>query len=450
MKGAMTSIRFVLLAGTMAVLVAVLGAAAWIAYEAGEHEAEELFDARLATFARVLEGMVARQFETATVASPVVIALPEPVAAAADDEPSPLGHPYETKVSFQLRDSDGRLLARSSSAPIAPLAPLVQGYSSVGGWRVFSLRSGRSWVQVADSDSARGELSAKIAGATLMPLLAGMLLVMVLLSLLIRQGLAPLSQLTTRIAARDPGSTDAVRLERAPREIAPVLEALNGLLERMHAMLERERRFTADAAHELRTPLAALQVHAQNAARAATEAERRSSMDQLLEGLDRTIRMANQMLALSRASAAKAPFREVRLREVVQTAARQLGIAVPIAGDASIRGDPDQLVGLATNLLDNAVRHGGGAPRVHLEGGAMAVEDEGPGIPDAERERVFESYYRIAGSSGPGSGLGLAIAREIARQHGGAVTLEHGAGGRGTRVTVSFGDAARGRRPSLG
>jgi two-component system sensor histidine kinase TctE len=148
--------------------------------------------------------------------------------------------------------------------------------------------------------------------------------------------------------------------------------------------------------------------------------------------------MANQMLALSRATAAKAPFRDVRLREVVEAAARQVGIAVPVAGDATVRGDPDQLVGLATNLLDNAMRHGGGVARVHLEGRSMAVEDDGPGIPDEERERVFESYYRIPGSSGPGSGLGLAIVREIAHQHGAAVAVSAGVGGRGTQVTVSF------------
>ena len=183
------------------------------------------------------------------------------------------------------------------------------------------MRTGDIWVQVADSDSARDDLSAKIAGATLMPLLASLVLVMALLSLLIRQGLAPLSQLTERITARHPGSTAPVRLDRTPPEITPVLAALNGLLERVHAMLERERRFTADAAHELRTPLAALQVHAQNAARAATDDERRASMGQLLEGLARTTRLAEQMLALSRASAARSGYRAVALRGICESAA---------------------------------------------------------------------------------------------------------------------------------
>jgi two-component system sensor histidine kinase QseC len=436
------SIQAVLLGGTIAVLVAVLGGAAWVAYEAGQDEAEELFDARLATSARVLEAMVARQLETATVAAPIVIALPEPLERLDDDEPSPLGHYYETKIAFQVRDERGRLLARSASAPEAPLAPLVAGFSTQAAWRVFSLRSGRVWVQAAESDDARDEMSGKLAWAAILPLLAGIPIVLALLSLLIRYGLAPLSQLAARIAAREPGSVSPVRLSRTPEEIAPVLEALNGLLARVQAALERERRFTADAAHELRTPLAALQVHAQNAARAASEAERRESLERMLAGLQRTARLAAQMLALSRASAPRAAFAPVALRGVVEEAARELHAEVFIEGDLALNGDRDQLLGLATNLLDNARRHGGGAVRVELQGRTLSVLDQGPGIPDELRERVFESYYRVPGSAGAGSGLGLAIVREIAAQHGARVEIGAGPGGRGTRVSVIFSSSA--------
>jgi two-component system sensor histidine kinase QseC len=217
-----------------------------------------------------------------------------------------------------------------------------------------------------------------------------------------------------------------------------VLEALNGLLARVQAALERERRFTADAAHELRTPLAALQVHAQNAARAESEAERRESLERMLAGLQRTTRLAAQMLALSRASAPRAAFALISLREVVQEAARQLNAQVDLSGESTVNGDRDQLLSLATNLLDNALRHGGGKVRVELAGTTLAVLDEGPGIPEAERERVFESYYRVPGSAGAGSGLGLAIVREIAAQHGARVEIGAGPGGRGTRVSVIF------------
>jgi two-component system, OmpR family, sensor histidine kinase QseC len=432
------SIRAVLLAGSIAVLLVVLGAAAWIAYDAGRDEAEELFDARLATSARVLEAMVARQLETATVAAPIVVELPAPLGGLEHDLPSPIGHHYETKIAFQARGDGGRILARSSSAPEAALAPLAPGYSTHGHWRIFTLRSGAVWVQVAESLDARDEISAKLAWASVTPLLAGIPVLLVLLSLLIRYGLAPLSQLARRIAEREPGSLAPLALSRAPAEVAPVLDALNGLLARMQTTLERERRFTADAAHELRTPLAALRLHAQNAARAADDAERRDSLQKMLAGLDRTTRLATQMLALSRAAAARAAFAPVSLREVFEEAARALASAIDIEGDLSVRGDRDQLLSLATNLLDNALHHGAPPVRVELAGRTASVTDAGPGIPAELRERVFESYYRAPGAAGRGSGLGLAIVREIARGHGARVEIAEGPGGRGARISVNF------------
>jgi two-component system sensor histidine kinase QseC len=437
MSGA-RSIRAVLLGGTIAALVAVMGGAAWIAYAAAQDEAEELFDARLATSARVLEAMVARQLETATVAAPLVIALPAPLEALKHDEASPLGHYYETKIAFHVRDDAGRLLARSSSAPEAPLAPLAAGFSTQQEWRVFSLRSGRVWVQVAEKGDVRDEMSGKIAWAAVLPLVVGIPVLLALLGLLIPYGLAPLSQLARRIAAREPDSVSPIALSRTPREVAPVLDALNGLLARVQAAFERERRFTADAAHELRTPLAALQVHAQNAARAQTEAERNQSLEKMLSGLQRTTRLASQMLALSRASAARAAFAPVSLGELVREAAHQREVPVSLSGELTVSGDRDQLLSLVANLLENAQRHGGGGVRVELAGRTLSVTDQGPGIPEAERERVFESYYRVPGAAGGGSGLGLAIVREIARQHGARAEIGSGPGGRGTRVSVVF------------
>jgi two-component system sensor histidine kinase QseC len=419
-------------------LLAVLGAAAWLSFAGSEEEAQELFDARLATSARVLEALVARPVETATVTAPIVIALPRPLESESHDTPGPLGHYYETKIAFQVRDGGGRLLARSASAPEAPFAPLAAGFSTrpFNGqdWRVFTLRSGDSWVQVAENDDVRGELAEKLAFAAAAPLLAGIPLLLLLLSLLIRHGLAPLSALARQVAARRPGSVAPFTLARTPAEIAPLVEALNGLLTRVRDTLERERRFTADAAHELRTPLAALKLHGQNAARAASAAEREVSLGRMLQGLERTVYLAEQMLAYSPAAAPgdASPLERVALPALLREAAdgiqpraqeRRCVVEVavaPAAADAAVNGHHQKLLSLATNLLDNAVRYGpeGGRVRaeLRLEGDAaeLAITDEGPGIPAGLRERVFESYYRIPGTAGTGSGLGLAIAREIA------------------------------------
>jgi len=452
------SLRAQLLFGTVAALLVVLGAAAWLSFDGSAEEAQELFDARLATSARVLEALVARHLESASAAAPLVIALPGPLEAGAQDAPGPLGHAYETRIAFQVRDGEGRLLARSASAPGTPFAPLLPGFSTQPfdgrDWRVFSLRSPPVWIQVAERDDGRSELAEKLALASVAPLIAGIPLLLVLLGLLIRHELAPLSALARQVASRRPGSVEPLRLERAPAEIVPLLESLNGLLARVREALERERRFTADAAHELRTPLAALKVHAQNAARAPDAPEREASLQRMLAGLERTVHLAEQMLAFSRAAApgdtagassvALAPL-VAEAVEAVQPRAAERRVAIDVRAEkVSVRGEPQKLASLIANLLDNAVRHGpeGGRVAVALRGelGAamLTVEDEGPGVPPALRERVFESYYRIPGTTAPGSGLGLAIVREIALAHGARVAIETPASGRGTRVVVRF------------
>jgi two-component system sensor histidine kinase QseC len=440
----------------MAVLIGVLGAAAWLGYEGSADEAAELFDARLATSARVLGALYATQPPPAAAEAPIVVSFPGPLEEARHDEAGPLGHYYETKIAFQVLDPQGRLLMRSASAPEAAYAPLAAGFSKQKNWRVFTLRAGNVWVQAAESDDVRDELAGKLALAAVAPLIAGILLLLVLIALLLRYGLAPLAELAQRIRGREPGSLAPIALARSTAEIEPVLEALNGLLERVQSAIARERRFTADAAHELRTPLAALKVHAQNAVRATSEAERRASLERMMAGLERAIRLAEQMLALSRA-AARAPAAEpVSLRQAVEDALEDVlptlkgrGIRVSVAGEPPesellVQGERDKLATLARNLLDNAARYSppGSTVRVEIASrdGAtrLSVSDEGPGIAPELRERVFESYYRIPGAAGDGSGLGLAIVREIAAQHGATVRLEDGERGRGTRVVVSF------------
>jgi len=450
------STRTVLLGGSIAVLLAVLGSAAWIGFHGSQDEAEELFDARLATSARVLATLVATQ-PRPPAGAPTVVSFPAPLEGAAHDEPGPLGHYYETKIAFQVLDTRGALLMRSASAPQTPYAPLASGFTTQGDWRVFSLRSGDLWVQAAERDDVRAEMSLKLAYAALAPLVAGIPLLLLLVAALVRYGLAPLSELAQRIERRAPGSLAAVRLARSTAEIEPVLKALNGLLARVQSAIARERRFTADAAHELRTPLAALKVHAQNAARANSEAERRASLERMMTGLDRSVRLVEQMLALSRASAARAATNApVSLHQVVEDAlddvlptlkGRHIKVSVasaPADAELAVHGDRDKLTCLARNLLDNAARYApeGSAIRVDLAGrpgeATLAVSDQGPGIAPELRERVFESYYRIPGTPGDGSGLGLAIVREIAAQHGASIALDDGDGGRGTRISVSF------------
>jgi two-component system sensor histidine kinase QseC len=384
-----------------------------------------------------------------------VVSVPAVLESAAHDAAMPLGHHYETKIAFQVLDGTGRLIMRSSSAQESPYAPLAAGFSrqrfDARVWRVFTLRSGELWIHAAESDAVRNELSGKLALATVAPLIVGIPLLLLLLGLLTRYGLQPLAELARHLAGRQPGTLAPIELSRSTTEIAPVVEALNRLL-------ERERRFTADAAHELRTPLAAIKIHAQNAARAASDGERAASLGRMLTAVERSARLADQMLAYRRATAAHAPLpaQRVSMRQVLEDALEEASPALrersqklsvltePPMEDIVLRGDHEKLVSLVRNLLDNAMRYAPAGSGIEVELRARAdavsvsVQDEGQGIPPELRGRVFEGYYRIPGTPGEGSGLGLAIVREIAAQHGARIEITEGRNGRGTRIAVTF------------
>ena len=353
----------------MIVLLAVLGAAAWIGFEGSQDEADELFDARLATSARVLAALIATQ-PRPPAGPPIVVSFPAPLEAAAHDEAGPFGHHYETKIAFQVLDSQGRVLMRSASAPQTPYAPLAPGSACSATGACSRCARASSGCRPPSATRCATSSSVKLAWAAVAPLIAGIpLLLLLLIGLLVRYGLAPLAELARRIERRQPGSLAPIALARSTAEIEPVLAALNGLLERVQSAIARERRFTADAAHELRTPLAALKVHAQNAARASTEAERRASLERMMAGLERSIRLVEQMLALSRA-AARAPAADpVSLRQVVEDALddvlpalKERGVKMslvsePPMAELVVSGDRDKLTCLARNLLDNAARY---------------------------------------------------------------------------------------------
>jgi signal transduction histidine kinase len=234
-----------------------------------------------------------------------------------------------------------------------------------------------------------------------------------------------------------------------------LIAALNALFDRLRTSLEQERRFTADAAHELRTPLAAVKTQAQVALGATGEDERSRALGNVVAGTDRATRLVEQLLVLARLDPQKVlPHGQtVDLHELARQGVAELapaaaakGVEVSLAaGDAApVAGDAVLLAVLLRNLLDNAVRYtpAGGEVEVSVRrttgGVSLAVVDNGPGIPEAERGRVFERFHRVLGSGEEGSGLGLSIVRRIADLHRASVSLDAGPGGRGLRVEVRF------------
>jgi two-component system OmpR family sensor kinase len=337
--------------------------------------------------------------------------------------------------------------------------------TSDGEWRVYSMVAGGQVVQVAQPMSARRELAASMALRSIVPLLAIVPFLAILVWFGIARGLRPLERVAAEVGERSPRALEPLPEAGLPLEVRPLVHALNGLLGRLDRALGSQRAFIADAAHELRTPLTAVHLQAQLAERAATDVERARALAELRAGLERATRLVEQLLTLAREEpgVSERPFAPVNLTELAHhVVAEQAAIAASrgvdlgfaesasASGEIIVHGDAAGLRVLLSNLVDNALRYvpEGGLVDVAINrsngNAVLEVRDNGPGIPAAERSRVFDRFYRAAlpgVADIPGSGLGLAIARRIAERHDACITLAPGiagAAGEGLAVIVRF------------
>lgn len=310
-------------------------------------------------------------------------------------------------------------------------------------------------VQVSENHHIRDELIGHIAWRLLWPALFGLPLIGLWVWLATRQGLASLDDIARQIASRAPHQLQALTPRAAPEEIRTMLDALNGLFQRVETALESERRFTADAAHELRTPLAALHAQLQVALRARDAAERDRSLQQLQSGLTRAAHLVDQMLQLARLdpeSGLPDP-RPVDLARLAESVCADLGPLIlakhldfELTADAPclIDGQAEWLRVLIRNLVDNAIRYtlAGGRVRIALARSngqcRLSVADSGPGIPLAERTAVLGRFHRLDQSGETGSGLGLAIVSRIAELHGASLELTNTEPNSGLTVMVNW------------
>ncbi|WP_192035609.1 ATP-binding protein [Halomonas sp. YLGW01] len=459
----MTSIRrrtlgLVLLVFAVSMLVIGL-----TSYRDATHEVEELFDARLAQNARLIQGLMQAPLAREQRAG-LLDSLDRALAQADNADMSVAGHRYESKLVFQVWQRD-RLLLRSARAPRSPLEASRDGYGSaeIGdfAWRIFALTAADApgspglRVVVAEREDVRGELVTLIALRTLLPDLIGLPVLALLLWWAIGWGLRPLSRMAQQIRERDPHNLKPLMLAPLPRELAPITGALNRLLEQIRGLRTREKRFIADAAHELRTPLAVLGLHAQNARDATDPGDRQESLDQLQAGVERATRLVSQLLMLARLDPdqdADHPRRRVDLLGETREALAKL---TPLAGEAGIElaleadeardwpltTEPGCVDTLIQNLVGNALQHAPSGTTVRVSLGAEAgryrltVDDQGPGIPAAERRQVIERFHRAG--PGAGAGLGLSIVDRLVERHAGELTLEEAPGG-GLRVRITL------------
>ena len=440
MKPSLRRRLLVLLSGT--VLLAWTATALFSYFDA-RHEIGEMLDAQLAQSA----GLIAAQLEHEI-----------------DDDRSgtvPRQYKQERKIAFQVWDRSDALLLRSASAPETRLSERDEGYADavIDGkrWRIFSRRdeSGRYVVQVGERYELRDELAESVAGHLMHPLAVALPVLALLIWFAVGAGLAPLGRLAAEVGRRAPDNLAPLEESRTPREVRPLLGALNTLFARLRALLEQERRFTADAAHELRTPLAAVKTQAQVALGAVDAEERARALAHVVTGTDRAAHLVEQLLMLARLDpqTALAQARPASLRDLAAecvaaqapaAAQKNVGVGLAAEDDGLIAGDSTLLAVLLRNLVDNAVRYSPAGGEIEVSIGredgtvVLRVTDNGPGIPEAERSRVFERFYRVLGSGEEGSGLGLSIVKRIADLHRASIALAAGPGGRGLKMSVAF------------
>jgi two-component system, OmpR family, sensor kinase len=441
MMGVRTSIKRHLLILVMTAVAAVWIGTAIFVYVDARHEMDEVLDAHLAQAAGLLNALGSHDI------------------AEIDTEHAPALHKRARRVAFQIWEGD-RLRLHSANAPDRPLAQQNSGYSNavVDGnrWRVFSssLREDGVVIHVAERTDSREKLAREIAMGLLMPLLYALPLIAVLLWLAVGRGMRPLANMTREVSARAPDNLAPLAVTAPPAEIAPLVEQLNRLFHRIERSIEGERRFTADAAHELRTPVAAIKAQAQVALGANADSERERALNNVIAGCDRAAHLVDQLLTLARVDrvAESKPERCLMRVTAVQAigevapyaAAKRIELGLKEGAEAQIEGFPALLQVMLRNLLDNAVRYSppGTTVRIAVTGMAERVEvsvtDEGPGIPEAEREQVFQRFYRVLGTGESGTGLGLSIVQRIADMHGASIALGSGDGAKGLRVTLTF------------
>ncbi len=418
----MTSLRDTLLVWLLGAVALIGLGGGWISYRNALGEANDFFDEHLRQTALLLRDQ-ARGFET----SP---RLPQEVPE------------YDFVVQVWSMDGVRVYLSRPHAVlPGLTTLGLSTATTSTGTWRVYGVETQGQVIQVAQPMGVRQQRAVRLALRTLLPFAVLLPALAMLVVWIVRRSVRPVQVFADSLRARRPDDFRPVRVRGLPDEVRPVATALNELLSRLHQSVERERAFIADAAHELRTPLTALKLQLQSLEAAGPDG-RAAAVRDLESGVERASRVIGQLLAAAREDhGADRERQSLALTELVRRVvaefvplaeARGIDMGIVEAEAVQVSGDADALRTLLGNLLDNAIRYTPPGGRVDVAvtrdsvpspRAVLSVTDTGPGIPESERERVFDRFHRVPGTQGSGSGLGLSLVRSVARHHGGDVEL---------------------------
>jgi two-component system sensor histidine kinase TctE len=381
-----------------------------------------------------------------------------------------LAYDSSDRVFYQVQSPEGNVIAGNAALPPPPKervsGRMVFYDGAVDGETVRVAAKTRHLgtaeqphlvlVQVAETLGKRHVLARQIVTGLVVPGVVLIALVFALVWFGISQAIAPLDRLASAIRARSFRDLSPVSESYAPREVRPLLASINELLQMLEGVLSAQQRFIADAAHQMRTPLAGLKTQTELALREHDPAARDHALRQIQASVERTARLVEQLLSLARSEAQAKQGAAPEPADLVELVRAATAGLVPLAvrkniqfefepadEHVTIRCLPMLLRELVINIVDNAIRYTPENGRVTVRVAAhpvpqLAVEDTGPGIPEPERQRVFERFYRVIENAGDGSGLGLAIVREIAAVHGAHVWISAGADGKGTTMHVEF------------
>jgi two-component system sensor histidine kinase TctE len=439
------SLRAHLLRMLLPPIAALLALGAFMAYYPSIEPAREAYDQKLVDIGIALGGHVRVTPEEYRFDLPP--AVEEVLRADRQDE-----------IYYRVLSPGGLEIAGDATLPLSPSdAPAYDASHNGAPVRVVSVQTpcGRSTctVLVGETTVKRSQAMRHIVLSSLFPEILIALATLVIVWFGVKRGLWPLSRLSEEIKSRSPHDLRPIDIAAAPEETRPLLAALNKLLVEVAGAAQNQRRFLANATHQLRTPLAGLRAHTELALAQPMPDACRAQLEHVHQATIRTARLANQLLALARAEpgGGERPSEAVNLKAVVegeadawvhQALAREIDLGFEL-NSAPVRGDAFLLREAMANLVHNAIEYSPRGGRVTVRTGCngshafVEVEDDGPGIPPHERERVLERFYRLPGTPGTGSGLGLAIVREIAAGHAGTVLVADN-GNRGCRVALEF------------
>jgi len=426
----------------VALAYAIIGVAS---YYSSYHEAEEIYDAQLVHFAKVLRALTQREIDDGAITDKRVV-ISEFLEL----------HEYEKNFAYRVWSGNRVILHSSNAESFGPMSVsdgFIERIIAGEHWRFFIFRDDNVTVEVAERYEIRIDLIHHILKGIFLPQLLIIPSLAFIIWIGVVQGLRPLNVLSDLIRRRNPDNLEGIDAPIVPREIAPVVDAINDLMLRVTDVMEREKQFSNYAAHELRTPLAALKTQCQVALRTDDVEQSRLMFREMLPAVDRMQHLVEQLLSFVRIKASCNQHERVELAAVCREVLKDIApfavethreLESELVTQAAVNGNAEMLSALIRNLVSNALKYTveGGHVHVSLQCHGDEVElrvaDDGIGISEKDHCNIFDSFYRVAGTGTEGCGLGLSIVKWVADMHHAKVVLSKGLEGKGTCFSITF------------